>query len=77
MSCSQHHYIEHTRLKDKYRTSEGKIKACSKAIADCTGVKIEVDKKANNTFLFVIIGNGSRVDKALTSIKQEFEISQV
>ena len=73
----QHHYIEHGCLKDKYKDYEGRIKAFCKAIADYTGVKIQVDKKGNKTVQFIIIGQGKRVDKALTSIQNEFEVSKV
>ena len=73
----QNYYIEFDNLREKYRGYEGRLKSYSKAIADCTRVKVEVEVKRNKTVQFVVIGGSKGVDKALELIQKEFEISKV
>ena len=73
----QNHYIEYNNLTEKYRGYEGRLKSYSKSIADCSGVKVEVEVKRNKTVQFVVIGGSKGVAKALELIKKEFEISEV
>ena len=73
----QNYYIEFDNLREKYRVYEGRLKSYSKAIADCSGVKVEVEVKRNKTVQFVVIGGSKGVAKALELIQEKFEISKV